>query len=103
MADRLLTTLFFKFWMPNSGIYDQEFLDYTVKALLKAKEYGFKIMIDFHQDVVSSSFLCLQVKSGMQPYYLQELNTEVFAHPLHSGQGSRVDLAHPCGHSTPQD
>ncbi|KAF9983902.1 hypothetical protein BGZ75_004542 [Mortierella antarctica] len=35
------------------GIYDQEFLDYTVIALLKAKEYGFKVMIDFHQDVWS--------------------------------------------------
>ncbi|KAF9557073.1 hypothetical protein EC968_007806 [Mortierella alpina] len=35
------------------GIYDQQFLDYTVKALLKAKEYGFKVMIDFHQDVWS--------------------------------------------------
>lgn len=40
-----------------SGIYDQEFLDYTVKALLKAKEYQFKVMIDFHQDVVSEWFL----------------------------------------------
>lgn len=49
----------------HRGIYDQEFLDYTVKALLKAKEYGFKVMIDFHQDVVSTqdpSFLhpCLR-------------------------------------------
>ncbi|KAF9109216.1 hypothetical protein BGX27_007855 [Mortierella sp. AM989] len=35
------------------GIYDQKFLEYTVKALLKAKEYGFKVMIDFHQDVWS--------------------------------------------------
>ncbi|KAG0249657.1 hypothetical protein BG011_009046 [Mortierella polycephala] len=35
------------------GIYDQEFLEYTVKALLKAKEYEFKVMIDFHQDVWS--------------------------------------------------
>ncbi|KAF9948593.1 hypothetical protein BGZ72_009509 [Mortierella alpina] len=35
------------------GIYDQAFLEYTVKALLKAKEYGFKVMIDFHQDVWS--------------------------------------------------
>ncbi|KAF9905591.1 hypothetical protein EC991_001552 [Linnemannia zychae] len=35
------------------GKYDEEFLDYTVKALLKAKEYGFKVMIDFHQDVWS--------------------------------------------------
>ncbi|KAF9964996.1 hypothetical protein BGZ70_005579 [Mortierella alpina] len=35
------------------GIYDQEFLEYTVRALLKAKEYGFKVMIDLHQDVWS--------------------------------------------------
>ncbi|KAF9362662.1 hypothetical protein BGX34_005727 [Mortierella sp. NVP85] len=35
------------------GICDEEFLDYTVQALLKAKEYGFKVMIDFHQDVWS--------------------------------------------------
>ncbi|KAG0276360.1 hypothetical protein BGZ96_003341 [Linnemannia gamsii] len=35
------------------GIYDQDFLDYTVKALIKVKEYGFKVMIDFHQDVWS--------------------------------------------------
>ncbi|KAF9416370.1 hypothetical protein BGZ94_010243 [Podila epigama] len=35
------------------GVYDKEFLDYTVLALLKAKEYGFKVMIDFHQDVWS--------------------------------------------------
>ncbi|KAF9915322.1 hypothetical protein BX616_006408 [Lobosporangium transversale] len=35
------------------GIYDQEFLDYTILALLKTKEYGFKVMIDFHQDVWS--------------------------------------------------
>lgn len=40
-----------------SGLYDHDFLDYTVKALLKAKEYGFKVMIDFHQDVVSDVFL----------------------------------------------
>jgi len=41
------------FMLPFRGIYDEEFLDYTVQALLKAKEYGFKVMIDFHQDVVS--------------------------------------------------
>ncbi|KAF9584973.1 hypothetical protein BGW38_004425 [Lunasporangiospora selenospora] len=35
------------------GKYDREFLEYTVKALLKAKEYGFKVIIDFHQDVWS--------------------------------------------------
>ncbi|KAG0199170.1 hypothetical protein BGX28_007517 [Mortierella sp. GBA30] len=35
------------------GVYDQDFLEYTIKALLKVKEYGFKVMIDFHQDVWS--------------------------------------------------
>ncbi|KAF9158575.1 hypothetical protein DFQ26_007466, partial [Actinomortierella ambigua] len=35
------------------GQYDEEFLDYTCKALDKAREYGFKVMIDFHQDVWS--------------------------------------------------
>ncbi|KAF9977732.1 hypothetical protein BGZ73_005095 [Actinomortierella ambigua] len=35
------------------GQYDEEFLDYTVQALDKAREYGFKVMIDFHQDVWS--------------------------------------------------
>ena len=70
MANRLLTTALY-FWMSNSGVYDQEFLDYTVEALLKAKEYGFKVMIDFHQDVVSSSAVCLQVQSGVLSHYLQ--------------------------------
>lgn len=85
-------------------MYDQEFLDYTVKALLKAKEYGFKVMIDFHQDVVSNSFLYMQMQiQGMQSNFLQEPNTNFFdIHPLHSGQGSRVDLARPCGHFTSQ-
>lgn len=89
--------------MSYSGVYDQEFLDYTVKALLKAKEYGFKVMIDFHQDVVSSTFLCMQVNSGMQTHYLELSTKNSDRHSRHSGQGSRVDLAHPCGHSTPQD
>ncbi|CAB4420194.1 unnamed protein product [Rhizophagus irregularis] len=35
------------------GKYDSEFLDYIVKILYKAKEYGFKCFIDPHQDVWS--------------------------------------------------
>ncbi|KAJ3312881.1 hypothetical protein HDU76_002777 [Blyttiomyces sp. JEL0837] len=35
------------------GIYDFEYMDYVVKVLLKAKQYGFKVFIDPHQDVWS--------------------------------------------------
>ena len=36
-----------------SGIYDDEFIDYTIRALRKCKQYGFKIYMDPHQDVWS--------------------------------------------------
>lgn len=36
-----------------SGIYDEEFIDYTIRALRKCKQYGFKIYMDPHQDVWS--------------------------------------------------
>ncbi|KAF9931267.1 hypothetical protein FBU30_010496 [Linnemannia zychae] len=57
------------------GIYDQDFLDYTVKALLKAKEYGFRVMIDFHQDVWSrfsggsGAPLWTFYAAGLDPYH----------------------------------
>ncbi|RHZ53627.1 hypothetical protein Glove_440g10 [Diversispora epigaea] len=35
------------------GIYDTEFIDFVVKVLIKAGEYGFKCFIDPHQDVWS--------------------------------------------------
>ncbi|KAI9347407.1 glycoside hydrolase superfamily [Zopfochytrium polystomum] len=35
------------------GIYDYEYMDYVVQVLLKAKEYGFRVFIDAHQDVWS--------------------------------------------------
>ncbi|KAI8899480.1 glycoside hydrolase superfamily [Globomyces pollinis-pini] len=33
------------------GIYDHDYIDYVVQILLKAKQYGFRVFIDPHQDV----------------------------------------------------
>jgi hypothetical protein len=35
------------------GIYDHDYINYVIAVLLKAKEYGFKVFIDPHQDVWS--------------------------------------------------
>lgn len=35
------------------GIYDYEFMDYTIRVLQKCREYGFRVYIDSHQDAWS--------------------------------------------------
>jgi hypothetical protein len=60
MRGRKCIPLFFpvctsSFGVSDSGKYDFEFMDYTVEALRKCKEYGFKVYIDPHQDVVRIS------------------------------------------------
>jgi hypothetical protein len=34
-------------------MYDYDFMDYTIRVLRKCKEYGFRIYMDPHQDIVS--------------------------------------------------
>jgi|SRR5579862_1838743 len=44
------------------GSYDEEWIEFTISVLRLAKEYGFYIFMDPHQDVVCCGF------SSVQPY-----------------------------------
>ena len=34
------------------GIYDYDYMDYTIRVLAKCSDYGFKVFMDPHQDTV---------------------------------------------------
>jgi hypothetical protein len=68
------------------GKYDEEWIDYTISVLRKAKEYGFYIFMDPHQDVVRR----------LRSMRLTQLT-------LPSGRVSPAAQERPCGHYTPAD
>lgn len=43
---------------PCSGKYDYDFMDYTIRVLVKCREYGFRVYMDPHQDTVSIVHYC---------------------------------------------
>lgn len=47
-------------YIRTSGTFDFEFMDYTVAVLQKCKEYGFKVYMDPHQDVVRATCYILK-------------------------------------------
>lgn len=69
------------------GKYDYEFIDYTVRVLRKCKEYGFKVYMDPHQDIVGCSLhSCLH--SQLTSYVSGPVSPA--AQVLHTGLSPRV-------------
>lgn len=69
------------------GIYDEEWIQHTIEILRLAREYGFYIFMDPHQDVVgllSADFISILTDTS-------------------SGPDSQEVLVHPCGLYTPVD
>ncbi len=48
------------------GIYDEAWIDETIEVLRAAKDYGFYVFMDPHQDVVRASSLC---SSGLPVFF----------------------------------
>jgi len=71
---------------PNQ--YDEEWIDHTIAVLRKAKEYGFYIFMDPHQDVVGSILMYMR---------------RSLSNALCSGRDSLEVLGPLCGRCTPAD
>lgn len=69
------------------GVYDEEWITFTIEVLRIAKQYEFYVFMDPHQDVVSYSF-------GL-PFSYHCTDPD-------SGLDFLEDLAHRCGHSMQQ-
>ena len=39
------------------GIYDYDYMNYTIRILVKCSDYGFEVFMDPHQDTVRSLYL----------------------------------------------
>jgi hypothetical protein len=73
------------------GKYDEEWIDHTISILRKAKEYGFYIFMDPHQDVVCST-------PAMSPQCPAISPTMVNPNRI-SGRASPEGPEHLCGRS----
>lgn len=68
------------------GQYDEEYIDYTIKMLQKARDYGFYIIMDPHQDVWSrhsggsGAPLWTLHLVGLNPQYFQETHAAELYH-----------------------
>jgi len=68
------------------GKYDEEWIEHTISVLRKAKEYGFYIFMDPHQDVVSTMFshlnLSLICRSGQDSLEAQVRLCGLYTHAV---------------------
>lgn len=71
------------------GKYDEAWIQHTIDVLREAKEYGFYIFMDPHQDVVSNP----RIISSVEVAYSNSVSI--------SGPGTAAAQARPCGRCTP--